>query len=61
MLRQSNISEELSRAAYGFLESCVRHRDDMVIFEAARAIINVRKFFFLLLLLFYFTIIYFTT
>jgi len=46
MLRQSNISEELSRAAYGFLESCVRHRDDMVIFEAARAIINVRKFFF---------------
>ena len=53
MLRQSNISEELSRAAYGFLESCVRHRDDMVIFEAARAIINVRNFFFILYSLFF--------
>jgi coatomer protein complex subunit gamma len=41
ILKQSNTSEELSRAAYGFLESCVRHRDDMVIFEAARAIINL--------------------
>ena len=50
MLRQSNISEELSRAAYGFLESCVRHRDDMVIFEAARAIINVRNFFLFFIL-----------
>ena len=42
ILRQSNTSEELSRAAYGFLELCVRsNRDDMVIFEAARAIINL--------------------
>jgi coatomer protein complex subunit gamma len=30
-----------ARAAYSFLESCLRHKSDMVIFEAARTICNL--------------------
>lgn len=30
-----------ARAAYSFLESCLRHKNDMVIFEAARTICNL--------------------
>lgn len=39
MLLQENIPAETSRNAFTFLQSCLRHRSDMVIFEAARAII----------------------
>ena len=31
------------RQSYDFLESCLRHKNDMVIFEAARAICNLRN------------------
>ena len=41
IMQQSNVSEEVARSAYAFLEACVHNREDMVIFEAARAIINL--------------------
>lgn len=32
------------RPFYDFLERCLRHKSEMVIFEAARAITNLREF-----------------
>ena len=40
-LLHDDVSATNARAAYQFLESCLRHRSEMVIYEAARAIVNL--------------------
>lgn len=40
-LLHEDMSATDARAAYSFLESCLRHKNDMVIFEAARTICNL--------------------
>jgi coatomer protein complex subunit gamma len=38
---QEDLNAESARAAYQFLERCLRHKSEMVVYEAARAICNL--------------------
>jgi coatomer protein complex subunit gamma len=40
-LLQEDMSSTNAKAAYQFLENCLRHKNDMVIYEAAKAICNL--------------------
>jgi len=40
-LLHDDVNATNARSAYQFLESCLRHRSEMVIYEAARAIVNL--------------------